>query len=58
MKKTVLFILCLSTIISVSDGKTQRQEYELDGDTLIQYGLYSGDFSKYGIANAIYYKRK
>lgn len=45
-------------IISVSDGKTQIQEYELDGDTLIQYGLYSGDFSKYGRANAIYYKRK
>ncbi|MBQ2896716.1 MAG: hypothetical protein IJE46_00130 [Clostridia bacterium] len=45
-------------IISVSDGKTERQEYELNGDTLIQYGMYSGDFSKYGRANAIYYKRK
>lgn len=45
-------------IISVNDGKTERQEYELNGDTLIQYGLYSGDFSKYGRANAIYYKRK
>lgn len=45
-------------IISVNEEKTERQEYELNGDTLIQYGLYSGDFSKYGRANAIYYKRK
>lgn len=45
-------------VISVNEGKVMKQEYELKGDTLIQYGLYEGDFSKYGRANATYYKRK
>lgn len=45
-------------IIAVNNGKAERHEYELNGDTLILYGLYSGDFSKYGRANAIYFKRK
>lgn len=45
-------------IIAINNGEVNKQEYELNGDTLIQYGLYNGDFSKYGRANAIYYKRK
>ena len=33
-------------------------DYELNGDELVQYGNYSGDYAKYGHSNAVYLKRK
>lgn len=46
------------TGVSVTDGQEYVHDYELNGDELILYGLYTGSYANYGRCGAIYFVRK
>ena len=48
----------ISCVSMVGQTVEDIYDYRLNGDELILYGNYTGDFASYGHCNAMYFKRK
>lgn len=48
----------ISCVTMVGDTVEDIYDYELNGDELVLYGNYTGDYASYGHCNAMYFKRK
>ncbi|MBR5239746.1 MAG: lipocalin family protein [Clostridia bacterium] len=48
----------ISCVTMIGDTVEEIYDYELNGDELVLYGNYTGDFASYGHCNAMYFKRK
>lgn len=46
------------SVVAMNTGETMVHDYELNGDELIIYGNYNGDYAHYGHSVATHFKRK